>query len=220
MSSEEIRAVLHRLKASLAQLYGPRLGAVHLSGSVARSEADSQSNIDVLIVLDRVEDYSGQIQRTSDLIGRLSLECGRSISQVFLPEQKWREDENMCAACAGRGGGGVKEEARKLLEKAERALRAAESLLREGLDDIAAGRAYYTTLQTAQALLRDKDLHYRWHGSVHAAYGEHFAKTGLMDPKFHRWPLDAFDERLLGDYGMPAWIRGRPHCVSNRLGSF
>lgn len=53
---------------------------------------------------------------------------------------------------------------------------------------------------TAQALLREKDLQYRKHSSVHAAYGEHFAKTSMLDPKFHRWLLDAFDERLLGDY--------------------
>lgn len=33
------------------------------------------------------------------------------------------------------------------------------------------------------------------------SFGEHFAKTGVLDPKFHRWLLDAFDERLSGDYG-------------------
>jgi uncharacterized protein (UPF0332 family) len=37
------------------------------------------------------------------------------------------------------------------------------------------------------------------HSGVHAAFGEHYAKTGL-DPKYHRWLLDAFDERLRGDY--------------------
>lgn len=109
----------------------------------------------------------------------------------------------------------MKEETRKLLEKAERALRAAESLRREGFDDIAAGRAYYAMFHTAQALLREKDLHYRKHSSVHAAYGEHFAKSGVMDPKFHRWLLDAFDERLLGDYGLDANLD--PQSVASRI---
>ena len=35
---------------------------------------------------------------------------------------------------------------------------------------------------------------------MHSAFGKHFAKTGLMDQKYHRWLLDAFDQRLRGDY--------------------
>ena len=37
-------------------------------------------------------------------------------------------------------------------------------------------------------------------------YGEQFAKSGRLDPKFHRWLLDAFDRRLQGDYGFEAVI--------------
>jgi uncharacterized protein (UPF0332 family) len=98
----------------------------------------------------------------------------------------------------------MKEEARKLLEKAERALRAAETLLNAGDAEFAAGRAYYAMLHTAQALLREKDLRYRKHTAVHSSFGEHFAKTGELDPKYHRWLLDAFDERLRGDYDFEA----------------
>lgn len=94
----------------------------------------------------------------------------------------------------------MKEEARKFLEKAGRTLRSAESLMREGDYESAAGRCYYAMLHAAQALLRDRDLRYRKHAGVHAAYGEAFAKTGLLDPKYHRWILDAFDDRLRGDY--------------------
>lgn len=94
----------------------------------------------------------------------------------------------------------MKEEARKLLGKAERALCAAETLLREEDSEFAAGRAYYAMLHTAQAVLREKDLRYRKHAGVHGAFGEHFIKTGLFDPKYHRWLLDAFDDRIRGDY--------------------
>jgi uncharacterized protein (UPF0332 family) len=94
----------------------------------------------------------------------------------------------------------VKEESRQLLDKGGRALKAAETLLREGDPEFAAGRAYYAMLHVAQALLREKGLQYRRHSGVHAAFGEHFAKTGLLDRKYHRWLLDAFDERLRGDY--------------------
>lgn len=94
----------------------------------------------------------------------------------------------------------MRDEARKLLEKAERALRATETLLRAGDHEFAAGRAYYAMLHAAQALLREHDLRYRKHAGVHGAFGEHFAKTDRLDPKYHRWLLDAFDDRLRGDY--------------------
>ena len=54
----------------------------------------------------------------------------------------------------------------------------------------------------AEALLNEKDLQFSKHGGVHGAFGEHFIKTGLLDPKFHRWLLDAFDQRIEGDYGI------------------
>jgi uncharacterized protein (UPF0332 family) len=94
----------------------------------------------------------------------------------------------------------VKDEVKKSLEKADRTLRAAEILLREEHYETAAGRCYYAMLHAAQALLRDRDLRYRKHTGVHAGFGEHFAKTRLLDPKYHRWLLDAFDDRLRGDY--------------------
>lgn len=94
----------------------------------------------------------------------------------------------------------MKYESRKFLEKAERALAAAEILYDNGDTEFAAGRAYYAMLHVAQALLCQNDLKYRKHSGVHSAYGEHFAKTGVLDPKFHRWMLDAFDRRLKGDY--------------------
>ena len=98
----------------------------------------------------------------------------------------------------------MKPEARKPLEKATRALRAAERLARDGDLDFEAGRAYYAMFYGAEALLLAKDMTFRKHGGVHAAFGEHYAKTGLVDAKFHRWMLDAFDKRLEGDYGFEA----------------
>ena len=54
----------------------------------------------------------------------------------------------------------------------------------------------------AEALLVERGLRFRKHGAVHAAFGTHFAKPGLVDPRLHRWLLDAFDRRLAGDYGV------------------
>lgn len=100
----------------------------------------------------------------------------------------------------------MKEETEKLLDKASRAVEAAQTLLRDGNADFAASRAYYAMFYVAEALLNEKGLHFRKHGGVHAAFGEQFAKSRLLDPKFHRWLLDAFDKRIQGDYGVEAIV--------------
>ena len=94
----------------------------------------------------------------------------------------------------------MKDQTQKLLNKALRAVRAAETLLQHGDVDFASGRAYYAMFYTAEALLNEKDLRFRKHGGVHGAFGEHFTKSGLLDPKYHQWLLDAFDKRLKSDY--------------------
>lgn len=52
-----------------------------------------------------------------------------------------------------------------------------------------------------EALLEEKNLRFSKHGGVHAAFGEYYVKAGLFDPKYHRWLLNAFDQRIEGDYG-------------------
>jgi len=93
--NDSIRAIVSRVKDGLAEIYGERLKGVYLFGSYARGEADEDSDIDILIVLDRVDDYSSEIERTSELVSRLSLESGRTISRVVVPEKRWREDQTM-----------------------------------------------------------------------------------------------------------------------------
>jgi uncharacterized protein (UPF0332 family) len=100
----------------------------------------------------------------------------------------------------------VKEGTRQLLDKAGRAIRAAGTLLQDDNLDFAAGRAYYAMFYVAEALLHERDLRSKKHGGVHALFGEQFAKTGILDPKFHRWLLLAFNTRLIGDYGLTVTI--------------
>jgi uncharacterized protein (UPF0332 family) len=96
----------------------------------------------------------------------------------------------------------MKENSRLLLEKAQRAIQAAQTLLDAGnLPDFATGRAYYAMFYVAEALLEEKSLRFSKHGGVHGAFGEHYVKTGILDAKFHRWLLNAFDQRIEGDYG-------------------
>lgn len=96
----------------------------------------------------------------------------------------------------------MKDSSKKLLEKAKRAIAAAERNLKVGDTEVAAGRAYYAMFYVAEALLNEKGLNFRKHGGVHGAFGEHFAKTGVLDSKYHRWMIEAFDQRLAADYGV------------------
>lgn len=89
----------------------------------------------------------------------------------------------------------------KLLEKASRSIAAAKGCLELGHNDVGVGRCYYAMFYVAQALLNERGLRFRKHGGVHSAFGEHFAKSRVLDPKYHRWLLSAFNKRLAADYG-------------------
>lgn len=98
----------------------------------------------------------------------------------------------------------MKEATGRLLEKAARAIQAADRLLSGGDTEFAVGRVYYAMFYVAEALLNEKGLSFRKHGGVQAAFGEHFVKTGEFDPKFHRWFLEMFNKRIAGDYEVDA----------------
>ena len=54
----------------------------------------------------------------------------------------------------------------------------------------------------AQALLKAHDIEVVKHPAVASMLGRHFAKTGRLDPKFHRMFLNARRVREIADYGV------------------
>lgn len=94
----------------------------------------------------------------------------------------------------------------KLLEKAEKALRAADVLLQAHDAESAVGRTYYAMFHAAQAILRTRNLQFRKHAGVHAAFGEQFVKTGVIDARFHQWLLAAFNTRQQTEYQIDSTI--------------
>lgn len=92
--SDDIRRLLTELKGRLERLYGARLKSLYLFGSYARGDADAESDVDVLIVLDHVNNYSHEIDFTGAVISELSLRYGVTISRVFANEDRWKTDQS------------------------------------------------------------------------------------------------------------------------------
>ena len=89
-----VRSALGELKAGLESIYAERLQGVYLYGSYARGDADDESDVDVLVVLDRCDRYAAEVGRTSELVSELSLKYDRSFSRVFVSEHDWSGRES------------------------------------------------------------------------------------------------------------------------------
>ncbi len=94
----------------------------------------------------------------------------------------------------------------ELMQKADESLAAADLLLTQGYTDFAASRSYYAMFYAAEAALLSKGLAFSKHAGVISAFGQHFAKPGLLPGNLHRYLLDAFDIRQVGDYDAPGTV--------------
>lgn len=92
------------------------------------------------------------------------------------------------------------------LDRAHVDLLAAESNIRQGFASVAISRAYYAMFYAASALLASKGMSRSKHSGVHAAFGEQFVKTGLIEPEYARMLINAFDSRLDADYEVDSFL--------------
>jgi predicted nucleotidyltransferase len=89
--NEKIRTLMNELRTELVRVYGRRFKGIYLYGSYARGEQDRESDVDILIILDHIDQYGAEIDRTGPLVSALSLKYSVSISRVFVSEQDWLE---------------------------------------------------------------------------------------------------------------------------------
>jgi len=83
------RAV-REFRAELQGLYGPRLKGLILYGSHARGEGDSDSDIDLLVILDDFEDFWHEFKLISKMAGALSLQHDVVIAALPIREEDFQ----------------------------------------------------------------------------------------------------------------------------------
>jgi uncharacterized protein (UPF0332 family) len=64
----------------------------------------------------------------------------------------------------------------------------------------AVSRAYYAMFYLVTAVLLTKGLNFSKHKAVVASFGQYFIKTNIFEAKFHRYLVEAFEQRQIGDY--------------------
>ncbi len=92
MMPDQLALVAGRaVAAQMRAIYRERLQGVYLYGRRASGDATPDSDVELLVVLDRVERYGEELDRTSTAIASLSLELGVIVSRVFVSETDWLE---------------------------------------------------------------------------------------------------------------------------------
>jgi len=75
-----VNEVVKKCKMALESHYGAQLKGVILYGSTARNQADSMSDIDLLILLGQPFDYFSELRQVIDVLYPIQLESERLIS--------------------------------------------------------------------------------------------------------------------------------------------
>ena len=100
-------------------------------------------------------------------------------------------------------------EIKDFIKKAEKFLATAEYSLKIKDYDSCVSRSYYAMFFMVEALLLTKNLTASSHKGVISLFGEHFVKTKIFDKDMGKALNDAYDKRLVGDYGIGFIINER-----------
>jgi uncharacterized protein len=91
---DRLTALLTDLRSRFEVLYGEQLVRMVLFGSQARGDAEPESDIDVLIVLQGPVDPGKEIARTGEVTAGLSLKHDVVISRVFVSAEQFAEEQS------------------------------------------------------------------------------------------------------------------------------
>lgn len=94
MIHPQLKEILSQVKQSLISLYQEQLDKIILYGSQARKDAQIDSDIDVLVVLKAQINPYKEIDRTGDIIAKISLDYDVVLSRHFISLEQFNHNHN------------------------------------------------------------------------------------------------------------------------------
>lgn len=89
----DAEGVAQAVAAELRELYGRRLRNVLLFGSWARGDAHPEADVDLLVILDRVESVWSELRRMDEILWRHSFGNSTVVSALVIDEKGFLEPE-------------------------------------------------------------------------------------------------------------------------------
>jgi predicted nucleotidyltransferase len=87
--TEKEKQVVKELIDELKKLYGDNLSRVILYGSKARGDATEDSDIDILVVLKKIQNFSLERKKVKEISWRLSYKYDLLLSIIIRSEQEY-----------------------------------------------------------------------------------------------------------------------------------
>jgi predicted nucleotidyltransferase len=91
---DQLAAIVMELRRHFESLYGERLVRMLLFGSQARGDAEPESDIDVLVVLQGPVDPGEEIVRSGEVTALLSLKHDVVIPRVFISAEQFSKEQS------------------------------------------------------------------------------------------------------------------------------
>lgn len=88
----------------------------------------------------------------------------------------------------------------KNFARADESLLEAKTLLAQELYNGAVSRSYYAIFHCMAAAVLTKNLEFSKHSALIAAFGHQFIRENLIDKKYHKIAIDAFEARQIAEY--------------------
>ena len=97
-----VSTALEHLKRALTEIYGQRLQGLYLYGSYARNEADEDSDVDVMIVLDGPVEAGLEVSRVNAVVSDICLENDLLISTFPVSASSLETERGPFLTCVRR----------------------------------------------------------------------------------------------------------------------
>ena len=90
---EKEKQAVKELVDELKKLYGDNLSCVILYGSKARGDATEDSDIDILVVLKKIQNFSSERKKVKEISWRLSYKYDLLLSIIIRSEQEYMQKD-------------------------------------------------------------------------------------------------------------------------------